>query len=161
MSWIERSEKVPCCPDASTAVNDDERIARLLHSKNSQPFQETFRREELLPPKGGHSNECGLADGFSVTRALDLSDDILRRMAADYASERDGRHSSGAIVAMAHDLRAIRKTGDVASQVVYLYDDPTAKDPMHAVIRVVPMDRPDFSDVKDKIGRSFNATIIP
>jgi hypothetical protein len=162
MTWTGRQDSVQCCPDSPGAVNDDEAVVRLLHSKNSQPFQETFRTEELLPPKKrAISNVCGDADGFSITRLAGRTDHDIRKAAVDYAAQKADRTSSGALIAKAADLRKIRKTGDLQNQVVYVYDDPTNDDKNHALIRVAEMDRPDFSDVKDKIGSVFSIKLLP
>ena len=163
MSWTGRSEAVACCGDDPGPVGPAETIARLLHDRNSEPFQETFRREELQPrSKQNFSNVCGDADGFSTSRADGLPDDEIRRLAAEQAALKPGRVSKGAILAIAGDLRQIRQTGDAQGQVVYIYDDPKPNDPRHAVVRVgETVSRADFDDIRVKLKSEFKTSVSP
>ena len=169
MTWTSHSEADIRCKNPPGPVRAGELVARLLHTRNSDPHQDTFLSKDFFPPRGGAiSNVCGASSGFSVDRCDQLSDDDLRARAKAFAASRNnGRVSKGAIVASVDDLRGIRVTGSPDEQVVFVYDDPKYDDPKdpneeHAVVRVrASVDRTDWDDLRDKIRKAFRRSVSP
>ena len=163
--WTSRGEQEPCCPgpDGSlgAAVGDEETVARLLHTKITEPEGRPFRREELFPQKGRqHENECGNAGGASVLRSDNLSDQDLRARAARLAARVPGREQQGAVQAPVNRLRMLRLEGAPNSQVVFIYDDPDPADALHAVLRgKETLSRPLQSELRTLIDCAFDARV--
>jgi len=142
--WTDTADSETSCEEGPGAVADEELIARLLHSGNSERPKERLKREELFPPKAKSGspqrikNVCGDpkgSDGASVLRSRAFSDDDLRSRSAGLAAEKEGREPRGAILGSAGAVRAIRSRVTPGRQVIFVYDDPTATDAEHCVIR--------------------------
>lgn len=157
MPWTTRFDDSACCGNSPGSVNDNEPIARLLHSRISDPISAAFNRTQLTrPDDGAFSNGCGDADGCSVDRAAKLTESDLRERALSFAEQRPGREAQGAIVALASDLRGIECTADPKGRAVYIYDDPMAENAEHAVVRLSQhLPREDFQAVRLQMIAAF------
>lgn len=155
MGWTDRSDAEASCPGPG-AVQQEERLARLLHS-SFDPDGEAFPSSQLRAPKGVcHPNICGVSEGLSITR--EPSSDKIRVMADRLALGNPVKNRSvvlnlasgieniatrqppprvgrGARVAAAKDVRGIRLKAALDEQIVFVYDDPTPADDKHAIMR--------------------------
>lgn len=158
--WTSRQEADACCPGDHGAVDDAERLARLLHTRIIEPDYDPLRRSDFFPPRGRPaSNECGNSDGCSVIRADCFSDQEIRELAKLQAERRENRSQKGALVANAGELRSIRLPNN-DNQLVYVYDDPLVDQAMHAVIRGDDqLTRPDQDELREKIRDTFSGHI--
>ncbi len=146
-------------------MGSGEALARLIHSKNyPKPISGEFewvRRKELFPvPNKPIDNTCGNAEGVSVDRIIELTeDDIWQRSCARVSGKVD-RQAKGALVAKATELRDISLEGIEVEQFVYIYDDPKPDNPQHSVIRgndLIPRSRHD--DLRSRVSDAFNRLI--
>lgn len=163
MDWSARPDDVPCCPGPDGAVAMQERLARLLHTRNIEPDFDPLRRSEFFPKTGKpFSNTCGYADGCSVVRCNGLTENDVRQRCQAQADKQPGRVQEGALVATAHDLRSIRLEDRPDEQVVFIYDDPTDSEPKHAIIRgKETLSRPDQDFLREQIRKAFSERISP
>jgi hypothetical protein len=156
MPWTTRCDATPCCGASPGCVNDNEPIARLLHSRIADPLSAAFNRDQLTRPDKPFSNVCGEADGCSVDRVAKLTQTQIRTRAVAMATLKDGRSAQGAVVALVSDLRAIPWPADPKGQAVYVYDDPMDTNPEHALIRVSQhVSRAEFQVVRKAILAAF------
>jgi predicted 2-oxoglutarate/Fe(II)-dependent dioxygenase YbiX len=165
-TWTSHPEADQRCSPAVEPVRRDERITRLLHSKNAVPEANRFQRKELQlnieQADREVSDVCGDSDGASVIRSNQLSVADLRSRAEEQASRQLGRTSEGGITATVKTLRRIRMSDDAEKQVVFVYEDPKAGDPLHAVMRVAAcVDRPEFKNVRRQIIDAFSEQFAP
>lgn len=165
MAWTSHLETLIRCGEDPGPLAPGELVARLIHARNSEPYQDMLMRKDFFPPTGGRqiSNDCGLSDGFSVDRCGALTDEDLRIRSAAQAAKQPGRESTGALIAHINELRAIRKTEAQGDQVVFAYDDPiTGQNREHCVLRVrADTSRVDWPDVRDKIRKAFRIRVTP
>lgn len=163
MGWSTRPDDVPCCAQPPGKVEVHERLARLLHTKNIEPDYQPFSRKELFPQKDKpFSNDCGTADGCSVVRSSTYTDNEIRQKCQVQADKRPGRVQQGALIASTQALRSIRFKEAPTEQVVFVYDDPNAQEPMHAVIRgKETTNRADQNYLLDEIRVAFCSKIGP
>lgn len=162
MDWTRRSDIAAACGADPGPVADREDVARLLHSTIVDPAAAAFSRKELEapPPATAFDNTCGFADGCSVHRSTNLSNEEIAARARVQAAVRAGREGRGAIVAAVSDLRAIPCSLDPNGRAVYVYDDPMADNREHAVLRVSQaLPRTDFVDIRDQIIRAFKSRV--
>lgn len=159
MSWTDRPDSVACCEGPKGAVDSMESVARLLHSNIDNPDIAPFQRKELTGEDLGREpvNVCGDADGCSVNRTGQLTDDDLRRMSEDLAARGSKpRTATGAVIASVEALRGIRGLDDPDTQVVFVYDDPLPGNDHHAVLRVPQgLSRTDFRELQRRIAATF------
>lgn len=154
MAWVDRCDLLPCCGDSPGAVADREEIARLIHSSIAPPGHEPFSREQFYPPKKrAIDNDCGNADGCSVTRTEFKTDVEVAALSIRLAGET--REAKGALLADVAAIRAIRTDG--SDEFVFrVYDDPN-EDAGHAVIRAHPgLSRARFDDVRVRLHGAFS-----
>ena len=60
------------------------------------------------------------------------------------------------------DLRGIKVDGRPGKQVVFVYDDPSAMNPFHAVVRgELTLDRSEQRIVRDRIRDAFSRVVSP
>lgn len=160
MSWTGRSEAQPCCGVIPGEVKSQESLVRLLHTRIDEPEYEPISRRELMAPKD-FSNACGQSNGVSVTRSTHLSDDEVCQRAESLAALRAGREGRGGIVASVEAVRAVRLPGN-DRQVCFVYDDPTADDEWHAVIRACEtLPRVEVDEVRVRLRAAFSRRIRP
>lgn len=138
--WTDRDETAQCCPGPLGRVDDAEPLARTKIKRTKEPlFWTAFNLTDLYPPlKREADNECLSAygqDGFSVTRAGQLTDRELHERSDAFAALGKNRVGDGAFVAVAAHIRAIRsiESGDVVAY--RIYDDPIESNKEHSVIR--------------------------
>lgn len=157
MSWTGRSEGEACCPGPNGPVRTEERLARLLHTRNLEPNYDPFARRELFPPKGGgYDNTCGDADGISVVRCSELSDENLRKRAQSQADIRPGRQQEGALLAEVQAVRSARAASFPNQQIAFVYDDAKQDDDLHAAVRgIETADRPEQDEIREAVRRAF------
>jgi hypothetical protein len=142
-------------------VGDEEALARLLHSRIVEPEGQPFMRGELFP-KPSFSNECGQSSGASLVRRDALSDGEIRDRATAHAQRKAGRTQQGCIQAKAGDLRAIQDPEIAQGRLVYVYDDPSDEEALHAVLRCVDIaDRPSQSALRDLVADAFASGVSP
>lgn len=135
--WSARPDNQSCCNGPHGAVADEEDVARLIHSKISNPDRAAFTRKELAADGiEVPSNVCGDADGCSVDRVIDLSDADLVARSEAYAALKEGRVAEGAMVASVGELRKIEHELADERRAVLIYDDPRADNDRHAVLRL-------------------------
>ncbi|QIK77752.1 hypothetical protein G7077_01315 [Sphingomonas piscis] len=139
-------------------MNDNEIVARLLHSGIAEPDFDPFLRKDFFPPQDREmSNVCGEADGVSVVRRLDYTDQDLQQKAVELAGE--NRTGEGALLARAADLRNIRLSL-VPIQAIYIYDDPTDEESGHAILRgIESLDRPEQEELRLSVRLRFDQRI--
>lgn len=155
--WVDRPESIQCCPNSPGPVKGSERIVRLLHTRIVEPDFDPLKRSEFFPPKNGFSNICGDADGCSVIRASDLTDEEINQKSEVQASRREGRSAQGALVTVANDLRNIRMIEFEEEQLVFIYDDPLDNEIRHCVVRgSEKLNRPDQDKLRYLIRECFN-----
>jgi len=142
-------------------VNDDEWVARLLHSKIIDPDRAAFTRKELAAEGiEDPSNVCGDADGVSVDRMIDLNDNDVIQRSNDYAAQKEGRVAAGALLASVAALRAISHEEAEAGRAVFVYDDPRADNDRHAVIRLSDkIPRADFKRMQRRVIDAFTRRV--
>lgn len=136
-SWTDRNDQVAgAC--SRGPVDDHEEAARLVSVEMCPVANDirdcTFPKEVLLKPTGEINNACGQREGESLLRRLGRTDDQLL---AESDANFDGAKSpsAGVIVALVERIRSIRAPDAPENQVFYIYEDPNAKQPHHAVIR--------------------------
>lgn len=147
MGWTDRDDRQSKCEGPLGAVDDNERVARLVGTQVPNVGYNPFMRREFVPGPNGFDDTCGNSDGASVDRLLNLSEADVRARSAAKADSVNGRRIAqgktanmtpdGALVAEVEALRALR-VADYPEQVVFVYDDPMDTNPQHAVIRVKP-----------------------
>lgn len=72
------------------------------------------------------------------------------------AEQRPRRIALGAVVATTATLRGIEVDGRPGEQVVFVYDDPSDANPLHAVVRgSLSLDRPEQTFVRDRVREAF------
>ena len=156
--WTDHFENERRCEGGLGHVLDEEDVARLLHSGNSNPLRKALQKSEIFPHKNEVSNLCGESDGASVDRCSSLTTAEIRKRAVSFAG--DKHTSEGALVGAVGDIRAVRVPGS-EMQCVFVYDDPGAKNREHAVIRAVAVDRAEQAIIRDRILECFDRTITP
>lgn len=140
------------------AVQPQEHVARLLHTKIAIPEQAAFTRKELAG-EGSTTNECGKQSGCSVDRIDGLAEQEIADRAIRQAELKVGRKSEGALIASVNELRSIQHSA--APQAVMVYDDARLDNERHAVIRVhASVPKTDFPLVRRDIIRAFNTLKI-
>lgn len=165
--WTEHRDTDPRCPKPDgtegEAVADRELVARLLHSGNFEPDNRRFPRDDLFPRRDRPvSDECGRSDGVSVIRRDSLTDGQVRARAQEQASRRPGRSQMGAVVASASSLRAIRMPEDDQQQAVFVYDDPSRGDALHAVVRgKETLNRAEQNELRNMVAERFAMGVPP
>lgn len=159
MSWTGRPDNQACCGDSPGAIDAKERVAHLIHSRNSEPPSSGLKRD-TLQPNGDFSNNCGDSDGLSVDRCDGLSIGQLRERSTNLAEIRVGRTARGARIASVQALRAIGFADDPNGRAVYVYDDPRNDNSEHAVIRVTEhAGRPEFELIRTALIDAFSETV--
>lgn len=163
MGWTSRPDDEACCEGEHGPVQPVEDLARLLHTRIVEPDYDPLRRSELFPdPKKGFSNTCGNADGASVTRCSSLSDEEIRQRSRVQAARRPNREQRGALLGRAGELRAIEMPDCPNQQLVFIYDDPNASEPLHAVMRgKETLTRPDQDDLRERIRTALSRHVPP
>ncbi len=162
MGWTHRADTEPCCPGEQGAVGATEKVARLLHSKMVPKEHNPLKRSEVFRDKNSTlNNVCGEASGSSVVRCGSLTDDALRERAAIQAARRDGRKPNGAWVAEVGSLRKIRLKNGPDEQIIFVYDDPTPNDALHAVIRGRDMPQTQHAEIMDCLEEAFAGRVEP
>ena len=160
MTWTGRPDNQSSCAGPYGAVAGGETVARLLHSKIAVPDKAAFTRKELLGEMPNPSNVCGLSDGCSVDRVLNLSDAEISSRATKQADEKPGRTSEGALVGQVEKLREIRHATLGDAPAILVYDDPRADNDRHCVIRMnEAIPRTDFNVVRKALMDAFSRRV--
>lgn len=159
--WTSQTDKIARCDRASGAVDSSELVTRLLHTGNTPPNVEIFRRSELFfDKKKRHSNICGDCDGVSLVRSSGLTDKEIIDRSNELANKRDGRESRGALTAQVSELRAISLENYGDQQIIFVYDDPKSDDELHAIMRADEnITRPNQDFIRDRINSIFSKKI--
>jgi hypothetical protein len=155
--WVDRDDRTAgeC---AAGPVADGEEVARYLNPEvwDGQSLKTSaFQKEVLLPPTDRPiRNAAGERDGESFARRFGRSDaELLARATAQRPLD-----SLGAVVGNVGEIRSIVAPDRPDTQLFFIYEDPTADDPLHAVIRYTDdaIHRSFFKDARRALIRLLN-----
>jgi len=158
--WTAHDEDKPRCGNPPGPVDSSEELACfLVRQKTDEISLDAIFTRSRLQPRSGFSDKCGESDGASVQRRRDDDEDEILKRADEHAARKEGRVSEGAALASVAQLRTILRSD--GSRAVYVYDDAGVDDPLHAVIRIVPVSRPEFDDIRSQVVASFARRLSP